>query len=366
MVVKETCGHGGNVYAAARDLRRSVKTVLDFSASINPLGPSPDVGRALAAGARLIDHYPDPDCVSLRGALASRWKLSPEHFVIGNGSTELIDLIPRALRLRSALIVGPTFSEYADALHRAGARSRTVFAMRSDGYRPPVEEVICYARLRGKKGQPPDAIFLCNPNSPTGQVYDRNELMSIIKKAGRLRTWIILDETFVEYCDECSMLPWLSQYPRLILLRSFTKFYALPGLRIGYSVSSPRTAAVLRQAQPPWSVNALAQRAAEIAMRDRVHTRRSLRYLRLERERLVDELSSIPGLILFPSRANFLLLELPKPHRARVVAAELRRQGLLIRDCSRVPGLTNRMIRVAVRARGENDRLIASFAKILR
>jgi threonine-phosphate decarboxylase len=366
VAVKEACGHGGNVYAAARDLQRPVGTILDFSASINPLGPSPDVSRSLAAGARLIEHYPDPDCVSLREALASRWKLSPEHFVIGNGSTELIDLIPRALRLRSALIVGPTFSEYADALHRAGVRSHTVFAVRSDGYRPPVEEVTRYVRLRGKTGQPPDSIFLCNPNSPTGQTFGRSELMSIIKKADRLRTWIILDETFVEYCGECSMLPWLSQYPRLILLRSFTKFYALPGLRIGYSVSSPPTAAVLRQFQPPWSVNTLAQRAAEMAIRDHVHTRRSLKYLRLERERLVGKLSSLSGLVLFPSRANFLLLELPKPHRAGVVTAELRRQGLLIRDCSRVPGLTTRTIRVAIRARSENDRLIASFAKIFR
>lgn len=366
MVVKEARGHGGNVYAAARDLRRSVRTILDFSASINPLGPSPDVRRTLAAGMRLIEHYPDPDCVSLRRVLASRWKLSPEHFVIGNGSTELIDLIPRALQIRSALIVGPTFSEYADALHRAGVRIRAVLAMRSDGYRPPLEKVMRYFRLHGKKGQAPDCIFLCNPNSPTGQACEGSELMSVIKKADRLRTWIVLDETFVEYCHECSMLPCLSRYPRLLLLRSFTKFYALPGLRIGYSVSSPRTAAVLRQSQPPWSVNALAQRAAEMAIQDRVHTRRSLRYLRLERERLVGELSSLPGLTLFPSRANFLLLELPKPHRAVVVAAELRRQGLLIRDCSRVPGLTTRTIRVAVRARSENDRLIACFAKILR
>jgi threonine-phosphate decarboxylase len=162
------------------------------------------------------------------------------------------------------------------------------------------------------------------------------------------------------------MLPFVTRYPRLILLRSFTKFYALPGLRIGYSVSSVRTAAILCQSRTPWSVNALAQGAAEVAIRDRAHARRSLTFLRRERERVAKRLSSLTGLLVFPSQANFLLLELPKTCRAQAVAAELKRRGLLIRDCSHVTGLTPRTIRVAIRARRENDRLIAALRTILR
>jgi len=364
--VKGSIDHGGNVYAAARELHRPISDIVDFSASINPLGPSPAVRRALAGAAALIEHYPDPDCRRLRELLASRWKLSPGQFVIGNGSTELIDMIPRALAIRSALIAGPTFSEYAGALQRAGARSITVPATRSEDYRPPLQKMSKHLQLQGTRRAAVDAVFVCNPNSPTGQICDGTDLRALIKKADHSEVWTILDETFIEYCEDQSMLPWLSRYPRLILLKSFTKFHALPGLRIGYSVSSARTAAVLRQSQPPWSVNVLAQRAAEAAIEDRAHARRSLRYLRRERERLRAELSSLPGLTLFPSRANFLLLELPKPHRAAVVAAHLRRQGLLIRDCSLVPGFTPRTIRVAVRARSENERLIAALAKILR
>jgi len=366
MALKAAGGHGGNVHAAARDLRRPIGSFLDFSASVNPLGPSPNVLRALDEGMRLIRHYPDPDSVRLRLILASRWKLAPEQFVIANGSTELIDLIPRALGIRSALIVGPTFSEYGSALHRAGARDRHVRAARQDGYRPPLEEVVDCFRSGRKNSRRPEAVFLCNPNSPTGQACDQNGLTRLLKEVDRFGAWMVLDETFVEYCHELSQLPSVSRYPRLIVLRSFTKFYALPGLRIGYSVSSARAAALLRQYQPPWSVNVLAQRAAEAAIRDQIHARRSLAYLRRERHRFAKALSSIPGLRLFPSRANFLLLELPKPRRAGAVAVELGRRGLLIRDCSLVPGLTPRTIRVAVRASNENNRLVAALTKLLR
>jgi threonine-phosphate decarboxylase len=364
--MKDGGHHGGNVYAAARELRRPIETILDFSASINPLGPSPNVKRALADGAQLIRHYPDPDSVRLRRILASRFALSPEHFVIGNGSTELIDLIPRALGIRSALILGPTFSEYADALRRAGARSRTVSATGSDGYRIPVERAMEWLRSYNRKRRPPGLVFLCNPNSPTGQACDREELLSLIKLANRSGTWVILDETFGEYCLERSVLPELSKYPRLIVLKSLTKFYALPGLRVGYSVSSPQVAVALRSRQPPWSVNVMAQQAAEAAILDLRHARRSLRYLHRERKRLAGRLSRLPGLRLFPTCANFFLIELPRPHRARATAGMLRRKGLLIRDCSCVPGLNERTIRIAVRAKRENDRLVVALTEALR
>ena len=120
MALKNALVHGGNVYAAARELRRPIGSLLDFSASINPLGPSPQVIRALATAAPLIQHYPDPDCVSVKQSIARRWKISPDRLVIGNGSSELIDVIPRALGIRSALIVGPTYGEYARAVVRAG------------------------------------------------------------------------------------------------------------------------------------------------------------------------------------------------------------------------------------------------------
>ncbi len=363
--VKKTNGHGGNVHAAARELRRPVSRILDFSASINPLGPSPQALRAIAKGHALLSHYPDPDCWTLRQSLASRWKLPPEQIVVGNGSTELIHWLPRSLAIKQALIVGPTFSEYAQAVARAGGRTTMLLAKRTEGYRPPLERAIQLVKSSRNGRESIDAIFLCHPNSPTGQACEVAEVLTLVREAERAGIWTILDETFIEYCEDRSLLSQLSTYSHLVVLRSFTKFYALPGLRIGYLAGSERAASLVRALQPPWSVNALAQVGAEASFNDRRHAQRSLLYMEQERDRLTRRLGSVPGLTLFPSQANFLLVELPGSHEAGSITMALRRQGLLIRDCSSVPGLNQCTVRVAVRTRRENDRLVAALKELV-
>ncbi|MBI5776714.1 MAG: threonine-phosphate decarboxylase [Nitrospirae bacterium] len=364
--MKSSNGHGGNVYAAARELRRPAGTLLDFSASINPLGPSPKALYAIANGRSALSHYPDPDCWNLRCCLASRWKLSPDQIVVGNGSMELIHLLPQALAIRHALVIAPTFSEYARAVERAGGRVTLLPAKRREDYRPPLERAVRLLRSNRTGRKKIDAIFLCHPNSPTGQICDVNEVQGLVQEAERARTWTILDETFIEYCEKRSLLPRLSRFSRLIILRSFTKFYALPGLRIGYLVASERVACRVRVCQPPWSVNALAQVAAVESFKDQRHARRSLLYMEQERDRLRRRLGVVPGLTLFPSYGNFLLVELPRAHRASQIATTLRRQGVLIRDCSSVPGLNHRTVRIAVRTRRENNRLADALGELLR
>jgi len=367
MVLRAADTHGGNVHVLAEELGRRPSSLLDFSASINPLGSSPRVRRMLARDAdSLIRHYPDPECGRLRRVLAARWRLSPRHFVVGNGSTELIHLLPRALHIRSALVVGPTFSEYGAALNLADARVRMLPALKRDGYRPPLDRVGRWIQSAGRRSRSSSAVFLCNPNSPTGQACESGDLVECVRRADQSGVWMILDETFMDYCDGLSLLPALRRYPRLIVLRSFTKFYALPGLRIGYSASAAPIADVLRRHQPPWSVNSHAQASAETAMNDRRYIVRSLTFMENERARLSALLSDIPGLTVFPSRANFLLLELPDRHHAPDVATALRRKGILVRDCSRVPGLTSRSIRVAVRTRPENDQMVSALRRFLR
>lgn len=367
MTLRAMDKHGGNVHAVAMELGRRSSSLLDFSASINPLGPSFKIRRMLAREAEcLIKHYPDPECRRLRQTLASRWRLSPRHFVVGNGSIELIHLLPRALHIRSALVVGPTFSEYGAALNLAGAQVRVLSALKRDGYRPPLDKAVRWIQSTDRRGRSSSAVFLCNPNSPTGQACESGDLAEFAHQAEQSGVWLIVDETFSEYCDGLSLLPMLRRYPRLIVLRSLTKFYALPGLRIGYSVCAPSIAETLRRHQPPWSVNSFAQVAAEAAMNDRRYVRHSLAFMEAERERFSALLSSIPGLRVFPSCANFLLLELPDLHQAPGVAAALKRKGILVRDCSGMPGLTSHSIRVAVRTGPENDRLVSTLRRLLR
>lgn len=358
--------HGGDVYGAARELKRTPDRLLDFSASINPLGPAPAVLRMLTRAETLLRHYPDPQCWDLRQALAAYWHRSPDAFVIGNGSTEVIHLLPAALHIRHLLVVGPTFSEYAAAMARAGGRISTVMAAREDHYRIGLAQVLDALRehRRGDKRAPSlDAVLLCNPNSPTGVAWDAGTVRRLAREAARLGLWCVVDETFADYCESMSILG-KALPPRTIVLRSFTKFYALPGLRVGYAVASPAVAKQLNAQQPPWSVNMLAQRAAMVALQDDRHRRRSLQFMDRERTRLQRGLEQLSGIRVFPTKANFILLELPVGQKATRVVSALRRQGLLLRDCSQVPGLNDRSLRVAVRTRNENDRLLKALAYV--
>lgn len=355
--------HGGNVYEASRVLKKPVSEILDFSASINPLGPSPKALRAIQNCAGLVAHYPDPDCIDLRRTLADHLSQPASRIVVANGSTELIHLIPRALKVRRVLIVGPTFSEYAKAVCLAGGQYSAIHASRKDNYRPPIEYIVPALRSTRSARASVDAVFLCHPNSPTGQVCDPAELSAVIRKIQREGVWTILDETFLEYSGVPSMGTLIQRCPRLIILRSFTKFYALPGLRIGYAIASVPVATVLREHLPIWSVGSVGQAAAKAALTDVTHSRRSRSYTDRERVRFSLKLSQLPGLRVFPSRCNFVLVEFSSVEVKRAAVWRLRMQGILVRDCEGVPGLTSRTIRVAIKTSAENDRLVRALGR---
>ena len=361
--------HGGNVYAAARESGQRLQCLIDFSASINPLGPSPRALKAIRTAQVELIHYPDPHCVALRQTLAARYELPHDSFAIGNGSSELIHLLPAALCIRHALIVGPTFSEYARAVAIHGGRVTCINAQRTERYLPPVTEVqtaLRAIRTRQASRDRIDLVIVCNPNSPTGLSIQAEEVHNLVTLASRHGIWVMMDETFVEYCEDHSVLTKVGDYPSLLVLRSFTKFYALPGLRIGYLAGPPKVIERIRERQPPWSVNALAQGAARAALGDRRHAQKSLAFMQTERPRFPEKLASLVGVTVYPSTANFLLVELPPSMPASRLASALRKQGLLIRDCSSVPGLNNRTVRVAVRTAAQNHCLTTALLALLK
>jgi threonine-phosphate decarboxylase len=287
---------------------------------------------------------------------------------VGNGSSELIHALPRALGLRHLAVIGPTFSEYAEAMVRSGGQVTTILADRQQNYGLPLDRAIRLMKVSDRRrtgSHPIDAIVLCNPNSPTGQACEAGAMMQVARAAERHRLWLIVDETFAEYYEAGSILSQARGFTRVIVLRSLTKFYGLPGLRIGYAISQTKVCRQLRGQQPPWSVNAIAQVAAMAALKDDGHARRSLSFMVRERTRFTALLAGLPGCVVFPSHANFILMELPAGWRARNVTAMLRRDGLLVRDCSVVPGLHSRSVRVAVRTRRDNDRLVKALSDLL-
>lgn len=350
--------HGGNIFNAARDSGVPLPRMVDFSASINPLGPSPRSVRAIARAITQLPHYPDPECRGLRQALATRFRLDGAHFLIGNGSTELIHLIPQALSIRRALIIGPTFSEYERAVCQHGGAVQVLYAKRAQQFTPPGLVVLQFLQAM-KTNNSVDAVFLCNPNSPTGQGFPVDLLNHLLRTAVARHVWLIVDETFVDYCEDRSLLAHVRSCSRVIVIRSFTKFYALPGLRIGYLAGSIPTVATIRRNQPPWSVNTLGQAAATAALRDSHYAQASRRFVEHERAYLMNQLGGLPGgWTVFPSLSNFLLVELPPQGSATRLTSHLAEQGVLIRDLSAMPGGNKRLIRLAVRTRKENRRLL--------
>ena len=357
--------HGGNVHAASRELGQDLTKLIDFSASINPLGPSPGVWRAISHARRLMTHYPDPDCWELRQALAMRWQLDPEQIVVGNGSTELIDVLPRALNIRHLLIVQPTFSEYAASMERSGGRVSCVYAKRADQYAQPIDDLCRTIAPRRGDSESINGIMLCNPNSPSGQACSADAIAKLARVAQRCGQWLIIDEAFADYCPERSFLSFVSSWPRVVVIRSLTKFYALPGLRVGCVVAGSAVIKRFRRHIPPWSVNAMGQVAALAAIHDASHARKSLRFMTRERERFGRLLAALPRCSVIPTAANYFLVELPHGRSAGDITKQLRREGLLIRDCSLLPGMNARSIRLAVRSSHDNNRLIQALSRLL-
>ena len=228
--------HGGQVYQLAKQLGRPVETLVDYSASMNPLGTSAAVLKAMHNAIDACQHYPDPDSEDLRARLSQEHGIAEEAILVGNGSAEIIRALPKALDLRHGLIVGPTFSEFERSLRLAGAATSSVDAVSAQRYAPPLEALLDVLKkwkrpLRLKGAVHHDAVFICNPNSPTGRHISRRDFRHIMSEVNRIGCWLIVDEAFIDWCPSHSLIHDLSICPRLVILRSFTKFFSIPGLR---------------------------------------------------------------------------------------------------------------------------------------
>ncbi len=352
--------HGGNIYRLSKELGIPAGDVIDFSASINPLGVSERVKSAVMKALEDAPHYPDPEAEGLREELAGFHGIDPGSILCGNGSTELIYLIPLALHPARVLIPVPTFSEYERAVLRAGigrTEIRFLYLQEEKGFRIDPAEFI-EAMQEGA----PDMAFLCNPNNPTGRLMKREQVLEIARAAREMGCLLVVDEAFIDFCPGESVIREAGGNPCLIVLRSMTKFYGLAGLRVGYGVFPPHITEMLKGLKEPWTVNSLAQAAAVEALRDSDHARRTEELLGSERDFLEEGLGRL-GIRIYPSEANFYLLRL---EGAEVVERDLRRKGMMVRNCSNFRGLDGSFIRVAVRSRRENALLVEGLSRICR
>ncbi len=349
--------HGGNLAQVARRYGVAPDSLIDFSASINPLGLPAVVEQVLSASAPLLLHYPDPDCTELTHALAERHGVAPRQIIVGNGSNALIYLLCRVLKPKRAVIVEPTFSEYAAALGSVGCEIDRVFAKPEQAFQHPLDEA-------ARAAQGADVLFVCNPNNPTAAMASREALLDLA--AARPNCTVVFDEAFMDFVEDGDANISCLGRDHVLVLRSMTKFYAIPGLRLGYAVGPEDLIAQLHAAHEPWTVNALAQAVGVAMLGERKYAQRTRELVKCEREWLTARLREIPGLQPCPAHANYLLMRLPPlSTTCDALRAALIPRGIVIRHCSNFPGLGPEYFRVAVRTRHENQKLVAAIRQAL-
>jgi threonine-phosphate decarboxylase len=341
--------HGGDLTLASRLFGR--EQLIDFSANMNPLGPPQGVWQALLENLPDIVHYPDPYARELKSTLAKYLQVPSANLALGNGSMELLYLLPRVFPQPQALLPAPGFSEYDYAVELSGLASRYVY-LRPPAYAWDMAEL---TRAVAQGG----LIFLCNPNNPTGTLLSRDDLNELL---------LVMDEAFIDFVEGYEKLTLVSravQDPRLLVLGSLTKFFALPGLRLGYLVGTAERIQQVAGQLPLWNINSLAQAAGTAALQDRPYQAHSREYIWKTRQKLYEALQKIPGLTPLPPSANFIFCRLgPGWPNAPQLVQLVGERGFLVRDCSNYRGLDDRCIRVAVRRQRENEALVAALRDV--
>ncbi|MDR6878435.1 threonine-phosphate decarboxylase CobD [Bacillus sp. 3255] len=347
----ERYGHGGDLWTAEETFGRPKEQFLDFSSNMNPLGPPPVVKQILSEAWLDIVKYPDPAVRELRSKLSQKYRIPMESILVGNGAAELIDLTARVLKPAVTALARPSFSEYEEAVHKAGGRTYSIPLRAEHGFELQQEDVeAAYEHA--------ELLFLGHPNNPTGRLIPRPTLNALVQ-SGRS---VVLDEAFMDFIpneEEHSLLHAASANRRLFVIRSMTKFYSIPGIRLGFMVAHPDAIREIRREQVQWSVNYLAQRIGAAVLEDEAYEQASRLWLQEEKAWLAGRLEQL-GLEVVPGEVNYLLFSFPAKLGLTVQHAQrlMGEQGILIRDASLFEGLNERYCRVAVRRREDNERLI--------
>ncbi|WP_293348507.1 MULTISPECIES: threonine-phosphate decarboxylase CobD [unclassified Microcoleus] len=369
--------HGGNLAWAAALAGCPPSAILDFSASISPLGPPESALAAIQAHLSSLTAYPDPDYGELRTALGEALNVDPDWILPGNGSAELLTWAAWDLsKLEATYLVTPAFGDYWRALSAFGAQVLDC-PLDLKSLNPETGNGLVTDDLSVSNGSlvspslalpvplplgADRALLLNNPHNPTGLLFGREAIRPYLEQLGM----VVVDEAFMDFlppAEQQSSIALVEEFPNLVILRSLTKFYSLPGLRMGCAIAHPDILRRWQLLRDPWPVNALAAAAAAAMVRDAAFERQTWDWLPVARRELFEGLADLPGLRPMAGAANFLLVE-SSVSVAAIQKSLLQQHRILIRDCLSFPELGDRFFRVAVRGRADNLRLIAGLADV--
>ena len=357
--------HGGNLEEIATRYGCAPEELIDFSANVNPAGPPSGAMSCLAQLVKnrgVLARYPDPDCRALRDAISAHLGVEPRCIVVTNGSAALLDVVLRALRPKRCLLPIPAFSEYYRCLLAANVECSSFQLDAHHDFKLDVE-----AFVRTSTQDRCDFWIISNPHNPSGSAIAPQPLLELATRALELNASLLLDEAFIDYCPELSLSQSAVTLRNVVVLRSITKFYGLAGLRVGFAVTNPDYADLLRIQVPSWAVSDLAMAPAIEALQDRDYAESTLSSCRSERAWLARRLDQL-GLQPFPSAANFLLVRLPAgvPSAMSIRESLIIQYRIVIRDCGSYEGLEHgRYFRIAVRDHTANEKLIDALREVL-
>ena len=380
--------HGGNIYKVFRE--KNLKEILDYSSNINPYGIPESLKKRITENLEILERYPDPDYVELREKLAHLNKVDMSDIVLGNGATEIIFLFMKVINPKKILIVSPTFGEYERAVKAVGTSRNSIDLSCSDDNKNIENKEIeieyfelkesddfnlNIGNLKNELEKKYDLLIICNPNNPTGKFLKLAQTEEILKECNKYDTKLFIDEAFIEFLADGmkeSIINTEENKKNLFVTRAFTKFFAIPGLRLGYGMYFDKELEQkISEKKEPWSVNNIAEMAGLTVLDDTEYIEKTLKWITKEKIYMYEKLNEISGIKVYETEVNFITGKIDEKLfseglNVKILREKMLEQGILIRDASNFKFLDERFFRLAIKDRESNKRVIEVLKEIFR
>jgi threonine-phosphate decarboxylase len=369
---EKTDFHGGNIYKIFRE--KNIDKILDYSSNINPYGLPENLKKEIFEKLFVLERYPDPDYIELREKIAEKNNLNIENIIVGNGATEIIFLFMKILSPKKVLIVSPTFGEYERAI-KASTLANDSLEINYFELKETENFVLNVKNLETELENNYDLLILCNPNNPTGQFLKLKKLEEILKICEQKNTKLFIDEAFVEFVEDWeneSIINSKENKENLFVIRAFTKFFAIPGLRLGYGICfNNNLLKKMLEKKEPWSVNNIADLAGKTVLDDENYIQKTKEWIKDQKKYMYENLNKIEGLRAYKTEVNFILLKiednlLEKGLDVKNLRKKMLEKGILIRDASNFIYLNKHYFRLAIKDKLNNEKVIETLTSILK
>lgn len=378
--------HGGNIYKVFRE--KNIKEILDYSSNINPYGIPESLKSRIIENLEILERYPDPDYVELREKLANLNNVNLSDIILGNGATEIIFLFMKVINPKKILIVSPTFGEYERAVKAVGTSRNSIDLSCSDDNKNIENKEIeieyfelkesddfnlNIGNLKNELEKKYDLLIICNPNNPTGKFLKLAQTEEILKECNKYDTKLFIDEAFIEFLADGmkkSIINTEENKKNLFVTRAFTKFFAIPGLRLGYGMYFDKELEKkISEKKEPWSVNNIAEIAGLTVLDDTEYIEKTLKWITKEKIYMYEKLNEISGIKVYETEVNFITGKIDEKLfleglNVKILREKMLEQGILIRDASNFKFLDERFFRLAIKDRESNDRVIEAMKEI--